>query len=579
MMAQVTDIVSSVHDSLAASTEPHLQEKQILFTLCKAVETTKPYKPRVTQMVSWCILVLSESSRLVQVGTGEGKSCIVAMFAAYQAMMGKTPDIISSSPVLAERDAKEWFDFYNELNITVDVNIDKSENELKKCYECQVVYGTTVSFAADFLRQRFLRQDVRPNREFQCVIVDEVDSLMLDKGLEVVYLSTEIPLMESLNGILAEIWLIVNQLKRLGTGEILGPIQLFSQVLSEIITENKNIDELSIVQMAVDAGIMPIKSSKQTQENMTNVLKQLDNASVVQMVAFLTMFVKNLPKYFIKLYIERPDGTLQKLEEISPADTNKRQEIYFLLLGNGKCCVMHFEENSVDPSLRKKIKKSYQSESAKEPNKSRIPGLEDIISGKMQTWFGSALQATKLTLGREYVLHGDGVAPVDYRSTGVVQNDMKWGEGLQQFLEMKHQTKLSNMTLITNFMSNVGLFKKYSNQIYGITGTLGDQTELDMLKTLYSGIDTCRIPSCKQRKLYELEGLVIPEEDEWIRNVCNVVKHQVSSTDYRGPRAALVICETINLAKMFHKTLSDKISLGKLKLYVNNNMDNSTITD
>ncbi len=156
---------------------------------------------------------------------------------------------------------------------------------------------------------------------------------------------------------------------------------------------------------------------------------------------------------------------------------------------------MHFEDNSVDPSLRKNIKKSYESESAKEPNKSRIPGLEDLISGKMQTWFGSALQATKLTLGHEYVLHGDGVAPVDYKSTGVVQNDMRWGEGLQQFLEMKHQTKLSNMTLITNLISNVGLFKKYTNQIYGITGALGDQTELDMVKKLYNGIDTCKIPS------------------------------------------------------------------------------------
>ncbi|ROL51517.1 Protein translocase subunit SecA [Anabarilius grahami] len=479
IMAQVTDILS-----FQSICPPNLQEiRQKLFTLCNAVEKTN-YKPRVTQMVSWCILVLSKSSRLVQVGTGEGKSCIVAMFAAYQVMMGKTPDIISSSPVLAERDAEEWSAFYKELNITVNVNTNKSENELKKCYECQVVYGTTVSFAADWLRQRFQRKDVRPKREFQCVIVDEVDSLMLDKGVEVVYLSSEIPLMESFNGILSEIWLIINQLKCLNTGEILGPIQLYSQILSEMINENKNIDQLSIVQMAVDTGIMPIKSSKQMQENMTNVLKCLDNAS-----------------------------------------------------------------------------------------------LEDLINGKMKTWFGSALLATKLTLGHEYVLHGDGVAPVDYSSTGVVQNDMRWGEGLQQFLEMKHHTKLSNMTLITNFMSNVGLFKKYTNQIYGITGTLGDQTELDMLKKLYDGIDTCKIPSFKRRKLYELEGMVVPEEAEWIRTVCNVVQHQVTSTVYRGPRAALVICETINRAEMFHRALSATISKHKLKLYVNNNMDNSPITN
>ncbi|KAK9971313.1 hypothetical protein ABG768_024687 [Culter alburnus] len=562
-MAEVTDIVSSVSKCLSDSTAPHLQGiKQDLFKICKAVQKKSKNKitPRVTQMVSWCILVLSKSSRLVQVGTGEGKSCIVAMFAAYQVMKGKTPDIISSSPVLAKRDAEEWSAFYNELNITVDANTNKSKDtELKKCYEHQVVYGTTQDFAGDFLRQRFHRQDVRPKREFQCVIVDEVDSLMLDKGLEVVYLNSNIPLMESLNVILAEIWLIINQLKRLDTGEILGPIQLFSKVLSEIIHENKNIHPHSIVQISVDAA------------------KQLDNASVGQTESFLTMFVRNFPEYLFKIYEEGPDGTLGKLNEINPADTNKKQEISVLLLGNGKCRLVHYEEDSLVKSLGKIIKKSFQSESNREQNESRIPGHQDLINGKMQTWIENALQATKMTLGHEYILHGDGVVPVDFSSTGVVQNNMRWGEGLQQFLEMKHQTKLSNMGLITNFMSNVGLFKKYKNNVYGITGTLGEQTELDMLKKLYDGIDTCKIPSFRRRKLYELEGMVISEEDEWIRTVCNVVKHQVTSTVYRGPRAALVICETINRAERFHRTLAGTISKHKLKLYVNNNMDNSTI--
>ncbi|KAG1937935.1 preprotein translocase subunit SecA [Pimephales promelas] len=579
-MAQVKDIVSSVSDCLSASTAPHLEEnKQSLFKLCKAVEKSMKYKPRVTQMVSWCILVLSKSSRLVQVGTGEGKSCIVAMFAAYQAMMGKTPDIISSSPVLAERDKEEWSAFYNELNITVDTNTNKTkDNELKECYECKVVYGTTDGFAGDFLRQRFHRKDVRPERKFECVIVDEVDSLMLDKGPEVVYLNSRMPLMEQLNGTLAEIWFVINQMECLDTGEILGHVQLFSQLLSEIMHGNKNIDQLSIVQTAVDAGLMSL-NPMQTEENMTNVLKRLDNASVVQMVAFLTMFVGNFPEYLIKLYQQAPDRTLRKLNEINPTGTNDRQGISILLLGNGKCRVVHFEEDSLVTALGKRIKMVYQSESTGEQTESRIPGLQDLVDGKVKTWIESALQATKMTLGHEYILHGDGVAPVDYSSTGIVQNNMKWGEGLQQFLEMKHQTKLSNMSLVTNFMSNVGLFKKYKNQIYGITGTLGDQSELEMLKQLYNGIDVCKIPSFKRRKLYELEGVIVPKEDDWIKTVCKVVQDQVTSTVYRGPRAALVICETINRALKFYENLEDTIPSDKLKLYVNNNMDNSKIID
>ncbi|XP_057206233.1 protein translocase subunit SecA 2-like [Triplophysa rosa] len=343
VMAEVKDIVSFVSERLSCSTLTHLKEiKKKLFTLCEAVQKTKKMIPRLTQMVSWCLLVLSKSSHLVQVGTGKGKSCIVAMFAAYQALEGKTPDVISSSPVLAEKDAKEWSGFYKELKITVDVNTNKSKDkDLKKCYECQVVYGTTESFAGDYLRQCFHRLDVRPEREFHCVIVDEVDSLMLDKGLEVVFLNTEVPLMEQLNGILAEIWHTVSQLKRLDTGEILGPIQQFSKILIESFPESDKIDHLSLVQLAVNAGILPTTSSIQKQENLKNMLEQLENASVKQMEAFLSIFAENFPQYVFKLYLQGPDGNVQKQNEISLSGTNTRQEISFLFLESGQCrCVL-----------------------------------------------------------------------------------------------------------------------------------------------------------------------------------------------------------------------------------------------
>ncbi|XP_056625910.1 protein translocase subunit SecA-like [Triplophysa dalaica] len=343
VMPEVKDIVSSVSKSLSYSTSTHLQGiEKMLFTLCNAVEKTMKITPRLTQMVSWCLLVLSKSSHLVQVGTGEGKSCIVAMFAAYQALEGKTPDVISSSPILAERDAKEWSDFYKELKITVDVNTNKSKDkDLKKCYECQVVYGTTESFAGDYLRQRFHRFDVRPKREFHCVIVDEVDSLMLDKGLEVVYLNTEVPLMEQLNGILAEIWHTVSQLKHLESGEILGPIQQFSQILIKSFSESDKIDHLSLVQLAVKAGILPTTPSVQKQENLKNMLEQLDNTSVNQMRAFLTMFAKNFPQFVFKLYLQGPYGKYKnRMRSVRHVQIRDKKYRFFSRIWTMSFCVL-----------------------------------------------------------------------------------------------------------------------------------------------------------------------------------------------------------------------------------------------
>ncbi|CAL8384858.1 unnamed protein product [Arctogadus glacialis] len=148
-------------------------------------------------------------------------------------------------------------------------------------------------------------------------------------------------------------------------------------------------------------------------------------------------------------------------------------------------------------------------------------------------------------------------------------------DGLQQFLEMDNWTKISNMTVITNFMSNYCLFQKYSTQIYGVTGTLSNQSERAVFRRLYNGVKTCDIPSFKRRKLFEVQGLVVKDDNEWLKEVCKVVTVQISPAPFRAERAVLVICETINKAKAVYNALSDDIS--PKKLYINNNCDNSAI--
>ena len=64
-----------------------------------------------TQLVSYCLLVAqrtNEKGRLLEILTGEGKSCVIAMVAATYALQGRTVDIVTSSPVLSQRDADEW---------------------------------------------------------------------------------------------------------------------------------------------------------------------------------------------------------------------------------------------------------------------------------------------------------------------------------------------------------------------------------------------------------------------------------------------------------------------------------------
>ena len=164
-----------------------------IVTLACAVKDKKGFRPRLTQLVALAFLMLSHREsigRLLEVMTGEGKSSIIAMFATVLVIQGKFVDIITSSPILADRDAEEWKSFFQVFDLTVadntGINLEeaqKLDDQRKPCYKCNIVYGTISDFASDVLREEFQHMDVRCGRRFDTVIADEVDLLMLDEGV------------------------------------------------------------------------------------------------------------------------------------------------------------------------------------------------------------------------------------------------------------------------------------------------------------------------------------------------------------------------------------------------------------
>ena len=193
-----------------------------IVTLACAVKDKKPFCPRMTQLIALTVLIVSHTkstNRLLEVLTGEGKSCIIAMFAAVLGIQGKNVDIITSSPILAERDADEWKEYYEifELEVADNSNLEGGTSPLdiddqrRQCYGKQIVYGTISNFAADILREEFEQKEIRCSRKFDAVIADEVDLLMLDEGIQLTYLSHHAALLHHLEPVLAAVWSVAGQ--------------------------------------------------------------------------------------------------------------------------------------------------------------------------------------------------------------------------------------------------------------------------------------------------------------------------------------------------------------------------------
>ncbi|WPY00121.1 SecA-like and tetratricopeptide repeat-containing domain protein (plasmid) [Candidatus Megaera polyxenophila] len=178
---------------------------KMLAVLSKVNIITSGNKPRATQLLSLLMMMDAkhDKGRIAQIATGEGKSTIVAMLAAVKALQGEKVDIITSSEVLAARDAEEKKSFFNLLKLTVT---DNSKNNAPDCYKANIVYGDITDFEGDLLRHEFNRLNTKGDRGFGTVIVDEVDSMCIDNLGSSTRLGSHFVGLEYLDILLVMVW-------------------------------------------------------------------------------------------------------------------------------------------------------------------------------------------------------------------------------------------------------------------------------------------------------------------------------------------------------------------------------------
>lgn len=154
--------------------------------------------PYDTQIIAILALLNTKQDqlkgRIAQIKTGEGKSTIIAMLAAFHACQSRFVDVITSSYNLARRDADKYQRFFESLGIGVCAIDNHSK---KEDFLGQVIYGTSEAFKFAMLRDGLyqsnllnsLRNGTLQPRTHDVAIVDEVDNLFLDTALNSALLS------------------------------------------------------------------------------------------------------------------------------------------------------------------------------------------------------------------------------------------------------------------------------------------------------------------------------------------------------------------------------------------------------
>ena len=121
---------------------------------------------------------------IAEMKTGEGKTLTCTMPAYLNALTGEGVHIVTVNEYLVGVAADWMGKIYNYLGLTVGKNYrDSSIEEKKAAYNCDIMYSTNNEIGFDYLRDNMvIKSSDRVMRPFNFVIVDEVDSILIDEA-------------------------------------------------------------------------------------------------------------------------------------------------------------------------------------------------------------------------------------------------------------------------------------------------------------------------------------------------------------------------------------------------------------
>ena len=184
--AMSDDELQTIFNELKQSVQE--ENKSLIDVLPDTFAITREASKRTLNMRHYDVQLIGgmvlNDGRIAEMKTGEGKTLVASLPVVLNAMTGRGVHVVTVNDYLASRDASELEPLYNFLGYSVGaITAEKSTEDRKEQYACDIIYGTNNEFAFDYLRDNMqLEAEDRVQKEHSFVIVDEVDSILIDEA-------------------------------------------------------------------------------------------------------------------------------------------------------------------------------------------------------------------------------------------------------------------------------------------------------------------------------------------------------------------------------------------------------------
>ena len=515
--------------------------EEILAVISRGIQLVHGYPPREIQILSLILLLnkLRNKGILMQINTGEGKTCIFAMLAGILGLEGKKVHIITTSSELSIPQSKAQKPFFDLFNLSIGENGTENTYKAKKVYKKDIIYGKLSKFIGHLLDKD---TEFKIDDNTVCLI-DEVDSMFIDQRSSRVQLSEKKPGMNHLQLVIASIW---NHINLLACRTFEYKSQWYCS--TEEFTQDEKTKEITLKtsNKKLDNCIFEISNRiEYTKENtysyLLNLLRDLSNKEKIEWEE-----IQKIEKWYTN-----QQEKIQKIEKIK-------------------------ERENKGKSLSKKYNNLINNSLWNKNNRHAILQIpnhqKQYVKNQLKSWINSAINAFYgYERYKDYDINQDKIVPIDFRGTGEYQHNTVWGKSLAQFLQIKENLKIQHISVSPNFKSNVEFYSKYKQNLYGLTGTLGSKSTQKLLSDIY---DTSNIiiPPFKEIKISdndnskyickELEAIITASEEEWTDAIIRTNLRKLTNN-----RAVLLICKHVNDVKKLTKVFKAKHKTWKVYSY------------
>ena len=472
--------------------------------------------------------VVLHQGKISEMSTGEGKTLVATLPAYLNALSGRGVHIVTVNDYLAKRDT-EWnapiFEFHG---LKIDC-IDKYESNSKEridAYKADITYGTNNEFGFDYLRDNMVRENEElVQREHNFVMVDEVDSVLIDEARTPLIISGPIP-----KGDEHEFYDLKPRILKLFDLQKKLVTQYLAEAKKLIAEKNETQGGLSLFR--AHRGLPKYKP-------LIKYLSELGTKAIMQKTEnyYLQDNSKFMPKADEPLYftIEEKSNSIQLTEKGLDDITSSGEDSNFFIIPD-----IGTEINSIENS----------NQSIEEIAKAKDKVIQDYsIKTKRIHTINQLLKAYSLfEKDQEYVVMDSKVKIVD-EQTGRIMDGRRYSDGLHQAIEAKENVNIEDASQTYATITLQNYFRMY-NKLSGMTGTA--ETEAGEFWEIYK-LDCIVIPTNKGIARSDMEDKVY----KTIKAKFNAVINEITELKNKG-RPILVGTTSVEISELLSRMLNMK---------------------